>query len=119
MEKQVKAVIDIVKFKIANGIVPTMEELCVAIPRDKRLFFNYLMDNNLNSVALAIKSLGENIGFKPTRKQVEHIIEMWIAKKDTARLQAVIKNFHFNHDAGNYTVVRELGQAIQANFNLS
>lgn len=110
MENQIVA---LVKQQIKSGIMPTPENLAIAIKADRYLLFNFLMDNNLPSVNEILKlNLGEPMAFYPQRKQVEGVIDAYIKKGEDKKLQMVINNFRYNPQARNYTTEPAYGKAI-------
>ena len=104
-----KAVVNVdlvkaVKSQIAAGEIPTKQELAYAVANSRHLFFNYLMDNNINSLNGILKiNLGENVQFKPDRKQVEGIISSYIRNAENEKIQAILDNFKFDPSVNNYT----------------
>lgn len=94
----------IVKLKIANGLPANKEEHAAAILNSRHLLFNFLMDNNLQNIAVTLKSkLGEPLDFRPSREQIEAVIKMYIAKGEYRKLQTILDNFKKNENANNYT----------------
>jgi hypothetical protein len=103
-----------VKQKIANNSGElTTDDLAEGISSDKHLLFNFLLDNNPKNISDTLKNkLGENLDFKPSRTQLEAIIDGYIQKDQYGKLQTILNNFKYSPNANNYTNHPEMHQKL-------
>lgn len=84
----------------------SISELAEGAKSDTYLFFNALMDNNLNDVNVTLRrDLGYSkvLPFEANRKKIEGIIDSFIQSNDKEKLQVIIDKFDYNPTANNYT----------------
>ena len=94
----------------------TIQEIAWAIPQDRYLLFNSLMDNNLNDVNVTLRTdLGNDkiLPVRPDRKAMEAVIDAYIRSDDKQALQTILDEFDYNPEADNYTTKLSFIQTLK------